>query len=319
MKKAEFVTVGILGKDSEWVLRYSTKSLRLALKHLVDRYRVSAEVLYVDGGSRDGSINVVKEVLGNVVKVIDASGTNIPEARNIVIKEAAGDYIVYWDSDVIAPRYILANLLEVDKPIVAPQRIDIYVESEDEIEKILNNVDVIQKSPRIVEVPFVVFSVTLFKREVFKSVGLFDPRMTQAEDRDFGIRAYCKGYKSYLISDTVYDINKRIKSEVPITTPLRQYMRGILKKAVIYAYTPSPRQKRNVAIYGVAHLAAVASLFTHPLLILGELFPLFFFAYKYGPSKGGEMWIKSLSLYTLMILMMPYIKIKNICKLLEIL
>ncbi|AFA40053.1 putative glycosyltransferase [Pyrobaculum oguniense TE7] len=311
------ITVGILGKNSEWILRYSTKSIRAALGYIREKGVNSVEVLYVDGGSKDSSIEVVRDALGNAVRVVDASGTNIPEARNIVVKESSGDYIVYWDSDILAPRYILAKLLDVDKPIVAPERYDVYVESDAEIEALLRKVEEAKSSSTVKEVPFVVFSITLFKREVFDRVGLFDERMTQAEDRDFGIRARCKGYKSYITSDVVYDVNRRIKSDVPITTPLRQYMRGILKKAAIYAYTPSPRQKRNTALFGALHIAAAASLFTTPLFAIGEVLPLLYMAYKYGLSKGGEMWLKSLALYTLMALMTPYVRFRNICKVLE--
>jgi GT2 family glycosyltransferase len=42
--------------------------------------------------------------------------------------------------------------------------------------------------------PFVVFSVMLFRRDVFRKVGLFDERMTQAEDRDICLRAYCRSF-----------------------------------------------------------------------------------------------------------------------------
>ena len=311
------ITVGILGKNSEWILRYSAKSIRAALGYLRERGDISIEVLYVDGGSRDRSVDVVREAFGNAVRVVDASGTNIPEARNVVVKESSGDYIVFWDSDTLAPRYILANLLDVGKPIVAPNRLDVYVEGDAEIEALLRKVDSVEKPPSAREVPFVVFSVTLFKREVFERVGLFDERMTQAEDRDFGIRARCRGYRSYIIEDVVYDVNRRIKSDVPIATPLGQYMRGIFKKAAIYAYTPSPRQRRNTAFFGALHIAAAASFFTTPLFSLGEVLPLLYMVYRYGPIKGGEMWLKSLVLYTLMALMTPYVRLRNICRVLE--
>ena len=313
----QHISVGILGKNSEWILRYSARSIRAALEYLHERRGISVEVLYVDGGSRDRSVSVVRDVFGDAVRIVDATGTNIPEARNIVVKESSGDYIVFWDSDILAPRHLLANLLDLGKPIVAPERLDVYVESDSEIEALLHKINEARGSPSAKEVLFVVFSVTMFKREVFDRVGLFDERMTQAEDRDFGIRARCKGYKSYVLSDVVYDVNKRIKSDVPIVTPLRQYMRGIFKKAAIYAYTPSARQKRNALLFSTAHIAAFASLFTTPLLILGEALPLLYMLYKYGPSKGSEMWVKSLALYTLMALMTPYVRARSICKVLE--
>jgi len=95
----------------------------------------------------------------------------------------------------------------------------------------------------------VVFSVTLFRRDVFRKVGLFDERMTQAEDRDICLRAYCRSFQSFYISTAAYDINKRRLSDVPVTTPLRQYLRSIHKKL---SYTPiHPRVARRQTLTSV--------------------------------------------------------------------
>ena len=294
------------------------RSLSNAVNAIRDR-GINVEVIYVDGGSTDHSKEVVKDVLSNGVRIIDAANTNIPEARNIVIKEASGDCIVYWDSDVIAPPYVLAMLINANKPIISTKRADVYVNSDGEIRKILDNA--MNAKPRelsIREVPFTVFGVNLFKREVFEKVGLFDDRLTQAEDRDFGLRAACHGYKSYLIeSETVYDINKRFKSEIPITTSLKQYVRGIHKKAAIYAYTGSKRQKGLGEAFLILHAITVASVFLEPPLTSIELLPLIYQVLRYGPRKGLEMWLKSLVFYTMLGLVYPIVKFSNICDILN--
>ena len=312
------LTIGVLGKNNAWILRYSMLSLRNAIR-VAHNEHVITEVIYVDGGSTDNSREIVKDVLGNAVRIIDAPNTNIPEARNIVIKESSSECIAYWDSDIIAPPYILMTLLNVNKPIVSTVRKDIYINTDEEIQEILNNtMNMKPKEPIVKEVPFTVFGVNLFKKEVFRSVGLFDSRLTQAEDRDFGLRAMCRGYKSYLIeSEVVYDINKRLKSEVPITTSLKQYVRGIHKKAAIYAYTGSIRQKGLGGAFIALHMFAVASLFLEPPLIIVELLPLLYQVFRYGPRKGLEMWIKALIFYTMLGLVYPAIKLGNICNILN--
>jgi len=109
--------------------------------------------------------------------------------------------------------------------------------------------------------PFVAFSVTLFRRDVFRKVGLFDERMTQAEDRDICLRAYCKGFQSFYISTAAYDINRRRLSDVPVTTPLRQYLRGIHKKL---SYTPThPRAARRQTLTSVVVSREVCRHETH--------------------------------------------------------
>ena len=299
-------SVAILGKNSRWILRYSLRAVRSALRE-VGR---DVEVVYVDGGSTDGSKELVREVLPQA-RIIDAPGTNIPEARNIAVKETSGEYLVYWDSDILAPPSALKALLQQDKPIVALTRRDVYVASEEDIQNIMANLGD-DPSPTLYPAPFVVFSVTLFHRDVFRKVGLFDERMTQAEDRDICLRGYCKGFQSFYISTAAYDINRRRLSDVPVTTPLRQYLRGMHKKALIYAYTPSRRQKINTAIFATVHATAVLGMSATPLAPLVELLPLVYQMMRYGGRKGAEMYIKALTLYTLTALFMP-LRLKDIC------
>jgi len=227
------LSVAILGKNSRWIFRYSLRAVRSALQE-VGR---DVEVVYVDGGSTDGSKKLVREVLPQA-RIIDAPGTNIPEARNIAVKETSGVYLVYWDSDILAPPSALKALLPQDKPIVALTRRDVYIASEEDIQNIMANLGD-DPSTTLYPAPFVVFSVTLFRRDVFRKVGLFDERMTQAEDRDICLRAYCRCFQSFYISTAAYDINRRRLSDVPVTTPLRQYLRSIHKKL---SYTPARRR-----------------------------------------------------------------------------
>jgi len=303
-------SVAILGKNSRWILKYSLRAVRSALRE-VGR---DVEVVYVDGGSTDGSRELVREVLPQA-RIIDAPGTNIPEARNVAVKETSGDHLVYWDSDILAPPSALKALLQQDKPIVALRRRDVYVASEEDIQNITANLGD-DPSPTLYPVPFVVFSVTLFHRDVFRKVGLFDERMTQAEDRDICLRAYCKGFQSFYISTAAYDINKRRLSDVPVTTPLRQYLRGIHRKALIYAYTPSRRQKINTAIFATIHATAVLGVLATPIAPVVELLPLIYQMVRYGGKKGVEMYVKALTLYTLIALSMP-LRLKDICAWIE--
>jgi glycosyltransferase involved in cell wall biosynthesis len=128
------LSVAILGKNSRWILNYSLRAVRSALREAGR----GVEVVYVDGGSTDGSKELVREVLPQA-RIIDAPGTNIPEARNIAVKETSGEYLVYWDSDILAPPSALKALLQQDKPIVALTRRDVYVASEEEIQNIMTS------------------------------------------------------------------------------------------------------------------------------------------------------------------------------------
>ena len=82
------LSVAILGKHSRWILKYSLRAVRSAVRDVGG----DVEVVYVDGGSIDGSKELVREVLPQA-RIIDAPGTNIAEARNIAVKETSGEYL----------------------------------------------------------------------------------------------------------------------------------------------------------------------------------------------------------------------------------
>lgn len=114
-------------------------------KEAVDYFGGDYEIVYVDGGSTDNSISVVKSYFPKA-RIIEAPDTTIPEARNIVVRESSGEYIIYWDSDILAPPNAIIELLNVSKPIVALQRVDVYVEKPEEAEKLFAYLG--EKKPR---------------------------------------------------------------------------------------------------------------------------------------------------------------------------
>jgi len=60
---------------------------------------------------------MVEQILPQA-RIIGTTSINIPEARNIAVKET---YLVYWDSDILAPPSAPRVLFQQNKPI-APRR-----------------------------------------------------------------------------------------------------------------------------------------------------------------------------------------------------
>ncbi|MEM2058577.1 MAG: glycosyltransferase, partial [Thermoproteota archaeon] len=66
------------------------------------------KIIFVDGGSTDGSLKILEEFRNqniaeyNDIKVISGS-YDITEGRNICIRNADGDFILFIDSDVVVP------------------------------------------------------------------------------------------------------------------------------------------------------------------------------------------------------------------------
>ncbi|MBO3842987.1 MAG: glycosyltransferase [Candidatus Brockarchaeota archaeon] len=89
-------------------LKNSIKTLPEALQSIgnlqYDKKRI--KMVFVDGGSTDGSLNVLEEFREQNI----AEYNDITEGRNICIRNANGDFILFIDSDVMVPPDLLTEV-----------------------------------------------------------------------------------------------------------------------------------------------------------------------------------------------------------------
>jgi glycosyltransferase involved in cell wall biosynthesis len=77
------------------------QSIRAALESLAAQTRSPDEVVIADGGSRDGTLAVIREWEGRLpLRVIGAPGANISQGRNAAIRAASGEVIASTDAGV---------------------------------------------------------------------------------------------------------------------------------------------------------------------------------------------------------------------------
>lgn len=100
------VTVGICVKNSEGLIK---KALEGVISQ--DFPHDKMELIVVDGNSRDKTIQVLKEILVNTdLKFrILYENSGLGPARQMVVDEAAGKYIVWVDADVILSKSYILN------------------------------------------------------------------------------------------------------------------------------------------------------------------------------------------------------------------
>jgi len=197
------VTVIVTGKNAQ----DSLGRCLLSIKNLA--YRGQVEIIFVDGGSSDHTLDVAKS-FQDVQVFVDTSGTPAG-GRNLGLRAARGSICAFTDADCqVAPQWLekaqerLAdeNVGGVGGPLL-PVAIDTfagrlvyYGQS-----SLLGSAGSIQARfyPEVRDARSISTSNGVFRRDVLARVGGFDESLRYCEDYDLTVRVRGAGYR------TVYD------------------------------------------------------------------------------------------------------------------
>ena len=109
------IAMSISGRTVSLVLtvRDDREGCAVTLDSLAGQKRQPDEIIVVDGGSTDGTLDVVRRAMETNprIRLIDATGANIARGRNIGIKGATGEIIATTDAGCRAATDWLAHLL----------------------------------------------------------------------------------------------------------------------------------------------------------------------------------------------------------------
>lgn len=190
------ITVGILTYN-----RDRTIPKCLAALEACSYPKSQMRIVFVDNFSEDTTPEILREFAqkhrAHYEKIsILSQRTNIPQGRNLCVKNAAGRFLLFLDSDVILPANGIGRMLHVfgsDTRIAAvgfPYRF--IGGSWSEIKYRLTQ-------PSIPHLALVLHAgCTMFRIETFTNIGLFNERRTLLEDADIIVRAYKAGYFALL-------------------------------------------------------------------------------------------------------------------------
>lgn len=274
-----FITVCIITLNRERVIREALRSL-ISQDYPKDRLHV----VVVDGGSTDNTVEVCRSLLSQAgfsgYEIIVKPST-IPEARNICLTRARGEFVFFWDSDIIMKPCALTQLVDsavktgADIVSASVSFIEVKYPEEGwtELNRVLNNVD-----EGLIEVPAVTMSATLIKRRVWEKVH-FDNDLTLYEDADFCWRARNLGFRIFLHGGVrAFDLNLADdpKSDIFTSKPLRELMRGLIKKGKAKAFCldirPNAISFIKYILRNPRHTFYLGYLFVLPLLILSAVY-----------------------------------------------
>jgi len=158
------------------------------------------EIIIVDDGSRDSSIEII-ERFGSAVTLIRQENAGAAAARNTGVRNSLGTFLSFLDSDDLWTDDKLAKQLDV---MTRQPEIDLaFAHAEEFISPEL--ADDVANTIRCREgvMPARLPSTILIRREAFLKVGFFDETLTIGEGIDWLARANDAGIRSVVLPDVL--------------------------------------------------------------------------------------------------------------------
>ncbi|MGC8696508.1 MAG: glycosyltransferase family 2 protein [Conexivisphaera sp.] len=192
----------------------SSRTIRRCLEGLASADPRPSELMVVDGGSTDGTLDVVREYSGAFrIRVLHDRGLGYGYARDMGWRAASGDYVAMIDSDVVVARDFLgraAELLERDPGLGAvggKLRPELDSGERGLIAKFqVRNLAITlhqRDPPYPATVPGVHTACTVFRRRALEEVGGFSYKFVLAkEDSDVSYRLIKRGYRLSLLDSS---------------------------------------------------------------------------------------------------------------------
>lgn len=188
------------------------KHLKECFNSLQELNYKNIEIIFVDNGSKDNSVEFVRKYYGNTKIIQLDKNYGFAKPNNIGAAQSKGDYIVLLNNDTIVDKNWLTELIKVAKSSdeigIVGSKLYLYYDK-----NLLNfagnccnkylrtfNIGENKRDHQLFNIQRETFCVwgaaLLIKREVYKKLGLFDSKyFAYKEDLDLCWRAWIFGYK----------------------------------------------------------------------------------------------------------------------------
>ena len=185
---------------------YNTENyLEKCLYSLVNQTYKNIEIIIIDDGSPDNSMNIIQKFVlaDNRVKVISQKNQGLSGARNTGMNNANGDYIMFIDSD---------DWIEIDtceKAINASEKYNADVVFWSYIKEFFDS----QKDNYLFDKTEIIWSEKNINQLSRRMVGLVGDELANPQSIDNLVTAWCKLYKKSVIGDVRFTDTKIIGTE----------------------------------------------------------------------------------------------------------
>lgn len=153
------------------VLNYDNKGfIEKCIESILNTMPPNAKLYVVDQGSKDGSLEWLREKEGIHMLIENEYNTGAWEGRNQALRESKGDWIMFFDSDteILDPNWFSQMLKNTDNRITGVVEARV---------KLWNGT-----------YRFGGFAACMIRREVFRTIGLFDRHFLIGGDQDFWVK-----------------------------------------------------------------------------------------------------------------------------------
>ena len=177
-------------------------TIKECIDSILDQHLKNYEIIVVNDGSTDNTGKIVKKYKN--IKLINNKKSGVSKTRNIGIKEAKGEIVIFIDADCVVKKdaiNILIEFLEKNKDTVGVSGVAYSYDRNSIIglshEARLFEYSVLEKKSR--EVKFIAGMICGFKRDVLLKLEGYDENLsTASEDSDLSLRARKYG-RLYLV------------------------------------------------------------------------------------------------------------------------
>jgi len=168
-----------------------------AIKSVLDQTIVDLELIVIDDGSTDNTINLLSSIYDPRFKFYQQTNLGASNARNFGVEKSTGEYLAFLDADDLwVKNKLLLQLSEINKS-GSPQMIFGLVQ-----EFLDNSLTDLKEIDPYGDLQTGYSPITLLiKKSDFLKVGPFDERWTVAEFIDWYDRAKSIGLKDIVIQN----------------------------------------------------------------------------------------------------------------------
>ena len=210
---------------------------------------ISHEVIVVDNGSSDGSLQMLEQSFPEVTVIANAENRGVAAARNQGITASTGRYILILDNDTVVNAEAIEGMLTYLEQNPQAGIVACRLLNEDHtvqnsmkpypglIQKMRNVLRLTTSTTRfrtdehgVIYPTYVIGACQMFPRLLIDTIGLLDDNIFYGpEDADFCLRATQAGYKvCYLPHICIEHLHRRITSHNLLSPMARRHARALL-------------------------------------------------------------------------------------------